>query len=393
MSKKEKRNSVKIIIILLAIVLTCFIGYYLYDNYIVVKTTINKNDLKLQKISKEKVYKLSMIMAGDALIHDGVYYDAYKSDGTYDFKKQLKLIKPIVSKHDLAFYNQEAILGGTDIGLSSYPRFNSPYEFGDAMVDAGFNLVSLANNHTLDRGKIAIINSSNYWKQHKNVLTAGSYASKVESEVYTIKKKNNITYSLLAYTTLTNGLSVPVDKEYLVNVYNEDKAKQDIANLRDKVDILIVSMHWGAEYTHNPTEQEINIANFLASQDVDIVIGHHPHVIQPVTWINDTLVFYSLGNLISAQEKLGDYQRLVGLMSSLNITKTEKGNTKTIKIDNVKNELIYTYYNSRWRDYKVIPFSKMNTNYNANYLHLYNKYSEVVKRLDANMFVVPLKNR
>ena len=129
-------------------------------------------------------------MVGDSLIHQAVYHDV---EGNYDFKPMLSEIKPIISKFDLAYYNQETILGGKDIGLSTYPRFNSPYEVGDAFIDAGFNLVSLANNHTLDRGEQALNNSCNYWKS-KNVVTAGSYCSEEDRNEVKIYEKNGIKY-------------------------------------------------------------------------------------------------------------------------------------------------------------------------------------------------------
>ena len=118
-----------------------------------------------------------MIMVGDSLIHNSLYYDAKQKDGSYDFKPMLELTKPITSKYDLAYYNQETVLGGTELGLSSYPCFNSPQEVGDAFIDSGFNLVSLATNHTMDRGEAAVLSSLEYWNSKENVVTAGSYRS------------------------------------------------------------------------------------------------------------------------------------------------------------------------------------------------------------------------
>ena len=205
--------------------------------------TVNESQEKKEPEVKEE--RLSLIMVGDALLHSSLYRDGYQN-GTYDFTSQLEFIKPEIQKHDLAFYNQESILGGTSIGLSDYPNFNSPQEFGDAMIDAGFNLVSLANNHTMDRGVTAIQNSCDYWKT-KDVLTAGSYCSAEDAEEIKIKEKNGIKYTMLAYTYGTNGITVPSDKPYLVNLYSDELAKADIEKVRDKVDLLIVSMHWGTE--------------------------------------------------------------------------------------------------------------------------------------------------
>ena len=378
-------------VILVLIVVIVGLGVYLLTQNKEKPKENKKETAEVKKEPEVKTSKLSLVMVGDGLLHSSVYNDAYK-DGVYDFKPQLEYIKPIVQNYDLAFYNQESILGGTSIGLSDYPTFNSPWEFGDAMIDAGFNLVSLANNHTMDRGEKAIINSCEYWKT-KDVLTAGSYCSSEEANEIKIKEKNGIKYTLLAYTYGTNGISVPSGKEYLVNLYSDEKAKNDIEKVRNKVDLLIVSMHWGTEYRSEPTEEQQRQANYLSSLGVDIIIGTHPHVIEPITYINDTLVIYSLGNFISAQSTNNDYNTMVELMTSVDVIKEEKDGQATIKLDNLNNELLYNYYKkgSRWTDFKVIPFSQMNSNYNSDYQRLYNKYSEIVRMYNKDIPINPLK--
>lgn len=340
-------------------------------------------------------YKLSLAMVGDVLIHGAVYADARTNDG-YDFKEMVSLVKPLVSKYDLAYYNQETILGGTELGLSTYPRFNSPYEVGDAMIDMGFNLVSLANNHTLDKDEIGVLNSTTYWKKQSDVLVAGSYSSWEDRDNMNIHigEKNGITYGFLSYTTATNGLKAPYGKEYLVNVYSNELAKKDIEAIRDKVDVLIVAMHWGSEYTHTPTYEETSIANYLASLDVDLIIGNHPHVIQPITYIDDTLVIYSLGNFLSGQ--IGEAKN-IGLLASLDITKIVDNDGTKITIDNIGTELIYTKYNMYvsndnyyCSNYKLYPFSSLDNTILNNYLQIGEYYNNVVKEYDntikVNMF-------
>ena len=330
----------KLVFVILIILLIG--GIYLYTkNNQQEKPKQLKKETKEVKKEEPKTSKLSLVMVGDALLHSSLYKDGYKN-GKYDFSSQLEYIKPIIQNYDLAFYNQESILGGTELGLSDYPTFNSPQEFGDSMIDAGFNLVSLANNHTLDRGEKAVLNSCNYWK-NKDVLTAGSYSSKEEAEEIKIKEKNGIKYTLLAYTYGTNGIKVKEGKEYLVNLYSDEKAKADIEKVRDKVDLLMVSMHWGTEYKTEPTETQKKQAEYLSSLGVDIIIGTHPHIIEPITYINDTLVIYSLGNFISAQSTNNDYNTMVELMTSVDIIKEEKDGQTTIKLDNLNNELLYNY--------------------------------------------------
>ena len=397
MIKKRRKLRIKRIIVALIIILIIPFGIY--------KVTKKPNKPKeLEVIVKEptkKEYQLKLIMAGDALIHDRLYNDAYKN-GKYDFKPYLKLIKEIVKNYDLAYYNQETILGGVSIGLSSYPSFNSPWELGDAMIDSGFNMVSLATNHTLDRGEKGVLLSREYWNMQNDVYAFGSYSSndekkELESKVF---EKNNIKYGILNYTYGTNGIPVPYGKDYLINLWpdlvDNETYKQtvlnDINNLRDQVDVLMVAMHWGIEYTHSPTDLVKRTAKFLADNGVDIIIGTHPHVIEPVEWIDDTIVFYSLGNFISAQnsESCINYKCNIGLLSSLTITKTIEDDNTVVKIDNIENDLIYTYHNN-YHDYLVIPFSnKIIKDYLPNYQEVYDNYAKIISSSDERIKTLAL---
>ena len=419
MSSKRRRKKInypKLITVLLIAFLLIGAAVYLFINRNnIFKSNDNKNENNnVPPVIEKKEYKANMIMVGDALIHSSVYRDANRlaNYNGYDFKPQIELIKEKVQGYDIAYYNQETILGGTSLGLSDYPTFNSPQEVGDAMIDAGFNLVSLATNHTADRGKNAILASREYWNNQKNVQAVGSYSSIEEKKELETKilEVNNITYAMLNYTYGTNGM--PVSDDYLVNVWPtdtdrinnpatdtkyqayKDTVKNDIATIRDKVDVLIVAMHWGVEYTHTPTAYEKDMAEFLSENNVDIVIGTHPHVIQPVEWVGNTLVFYSLGNFISAQYQnqstCTNYKCMVGLMSSLTITKTVEGDKKEITIDNVENELIYTYY-TNWSRFKVIPFSNPAIKeYLLSYQNTYNTYANVIASDDERIKTVPL---
>lgn len=336
------------------------------------------------KIKKEepKEYNLSMIMAGDALIHESIYLDA-KTSNTYDFKKMFVNIKPIIKQYDLAFYNQETILGGAQIGLSTYPSFNSPYEVGDAFIDMGFNMVSLANNHTLDRGSKAIINSRAYWNK-QDVMVNGSATSSQERDAIKVIEKNGIRYTLLAYTTLTNGIKSPND--YYVNIYSEERVKRDIELIKEKTDFIFVSMHWGIEYSPDVSLEQKKIANYLSQLGVDIVIGHHPHVIEPIEYIDNTLVIYSLGNFISSQTGV---ERLSGAMVSveLNLIKDQELISKTV--DKVAARLIYTEYQSgtRRHSYLVHTYDKLNDNILPDYQRYFEKLKERITKLDSSILV------
>ncbi len=322
----------------------------------------------------------SLIMVGDALIHEAVYADAKTSNG-YNFKPMLENIKPLISSYDLAYYNQETILGGLELGLSTYPRFNSPYEVGDAFVDAGFNLVSLSTNHTLDRGEQAILNSRSYWDKQENVLATGSYASMEERNTPVIKEVNGITYTMLSYTTTTNGLKIPEGKSYLLNYYDEETVKEDIERVRDKVDILLVSMHWGTEYNLGASKEQKEIASYLASLGVDVIIGTHPHVVEPIEFIDNTMVIYSLGNLISAQRGV---ERLTGGIATITFKKVVDGDDTTITLEDPRVGLVYTYSkgsSSTGRyDFKLYLYQDLKENLLADYETYYNKYINVLKK-------------
>lgn len=408
MNKKSKRRKLNKLKILFAIIILLAIIIFIVNNSNKAIDTSKKIE---QNKPSEETTSISLIMVGDNLIHTSVYEDAYRhgNNKEYDFRPMITRIKEKVQNYDLAYYNQETILGGTELKLSGYPTFNSPCEAGDAMIDAGFNMVSLATNHTMDKGEKGVLNSRAYWDKQEGVLAVGSYSSFKQRDEIPIKEKNGIKYTMLNYAYGTNGSIVPKGKDYLINIWPTDlsignpekdtkyqeykqKVKQDIAKVRDKVDVLIVAMHCGTEYKSLPNEYQKDEAKFLADQGVDIIIGTHPHVLQPVTWINDTIVFYSLGNFISSQYQDDNYNKLVGLMSSLNITKTTKGEENYIKIDNVENELIYTSYKSEKdrSNIQVIPFSHPDiAKYLQNYENIYEIYKKIVQTYDNDMYVVP----
>ena len=339
------------------------------------KKTVNDNQIKVENNKKKEDFekRMSLVAVGDCLIHGAVYLDAKTGSNTYDFSTMIEEIKPLIENYDLKYYNQETIIGGKNLGVSHYPRFNSPDEIGDDMVDIGFNLVSLANNHALDKNEEGILYSNNYWKG-KNVITAGTYSSKEERDNIKIYETNGIKYAFLAYTTTTNGLSRPTNKEYLLNVYDEEIVKDDINKVKDRADVIIVSMHWGDEYVFEPTESQRQIANYLSSLGVDLIIGSHPHVIQPVSYVNNTLVIYSLGNFLSGQRPMG-IDKIIGLMVGMDIVVKDS----KVTFENLDYNLLYTYSTIRDTNYKVIPFKNLTNSILNNYEQIEQKYIGIVE--------------
>lgn len=372
MKKKKLKNIRNAFLMVLIAVLSSFIGFFLQRKENFVNEYI---EVSYETVNTEKIYTASMVMVGDALMHMPINR-TYKTNNGYDFKGIFKYIKPIVSNYDLAYYNQETMLGGSELGLSGYPQFNSPTEVGEAFVDAGFNLVSLATNHTLDGrskyGNKAITNSRNFWNSQEGVLAVGSYTSQESRDEVIIKEINGITYGFLSYTVSTNGLSVPKGQEYLVNVYNKEQVKEDVLKYRDKVDLLMVAMHWGVEYVNYPNNSQKEIAKYLASLGVNIIIGCHPHVIQPIDFIDNTLVIYSLGNFVSNQDTTN---KLTGLMASVTIKKRDYHGKVEVTLEDVTGELIYTHKKGK---YVVYPYSNLNNTILANYRSHYEKFSKYV---------------
>jgi len=384
MKKKVKFKKNFIFVFFLIIIIGLGVCFYIFNQSSKLENKVEKK-VKEPVVEKKKVenYQAKIFMVGDALIHWGVYNDAKQSDGSYDFKPMLEAIKPISSKYDIAYYNQETILGGASLGYSSYPLFNSPQEVGDAFIDAGFNMVSLATNHTMDKREQGVLNSVEYWKSKSNVVTSGQWNSEEDREtsITKIYEVNNIKYAFISYTIWNNGLPTPTGKSYLNNEYSDEKAASDIQKVRDKVDFVIVAMHWGTEYSFKVDYKQEEIANYLSSLGVDLIIGAHPHVIQTVEYINNgkTFVVYSLGNFISDQN---DIDNFTGLAFEVTLNKMKDiDDTITNTVINPRAQLVYTTTTSRGgvnHDFKVVPYPQLNDNLLRNYIQLYDKYRAIV---------------
>ena len=407
MSKRKVKKKIKIGLFLVLIIVIGIFGFSYYRNLKGEEPIIPIIPEKPKEVWP-KVYEATMVATGDALLHSPILQDGYnKETDSYDFSKSLSLVKDIISSYDIAYYNQETVFGGKEYGYSSYPTFNSPSSFGDNMVDIGFNLVSLASNHSADCRKNAyncITNSYNFWK-NKNVAFDGFNEDETMKNYHNIGEVNGITYGILNYTNTLNGLdSYITNKKYIIDLYDEEKVKQEVTELRDKVDVLIVAMHWhynSAEYSFTPTANNKQIANYLDSLGVDIILGTYSHCVQPFDILeNGAIVFYSLGNFISNQIALNTittasgklkyhpYVGTIGMLASMKITKTvNEDGTKEVKIDNLGADLLYSYRESAGKGYLVVPFSKMSSKYNSNYQKLHEEYSGYITKLNNNITI------
>lgn len=307
-----------------------------------------------------KTYKQTITIGaiGDILIHTRVYEDAKgENENQYDFKKMLAPVKEMLQTPDFTIANQESIAAGSELGLSGYPTFNSPYEISDALQDAGVDLVTLANNHSLDKGEKGILLSLDYYDKI-DMPYVGMYKDEADAADERILSIQGIKVGFLSYTYGTNGIPIPDGKDYLVNYLDENKIVSDLKSIREKADIVLVNAHWGNEYERSPSEEQRRLAQLMADHGADIIIGHHPHVLQPIEWLKhdkgETLVVYSLGNFLSGQVQ--DYKDIGGMVT-IEIEKTwnEEGSKTAVLEPNFQPTYVTS---SNEQNYQVHPFEE-----------------------------------
>ena len=271
----------------------------------------------------------TVIMVGDILLHDGIEKCAHMEDGSYDFSAIFAHTKQDIESADLAIVNEEVIIGGEELRVTGYPSFNAPYEIADVLAETGFDVICHATNHALDRGKVGIENCLSYWKEnHPEVRTVGIYTSEEDSDRICIFEKDGYKIAVLNYTYGTNGIPLPKGMPYAVNLLNENKVLSDLAKAEIEADLTIVCPHWGTEYEHGTIGMQEKWAKLFADNGADIIIGTHPHVIEPVEEIiasdgRKVPVYYSIGNFINWTSGTGKgvADRMVGAMAEVTLTK------------------------------------------------------------------------
>lgn len=306
---------------------------------------------------QELFSRISFVAVGDNLIHDTVYEQAAARSSTgYDFSDAYERVAHLIEEPDVAILNQETIIS-TEHNVSSYPMFNSPVELGEEMLEIGFDVFNIATNHSIDCGEKGLISAINYWKE-KDAITTGAYLNSEDYANIPMHEVNGVKIAYLGLTESTNGLSLPDDTEViLVLASEESRIQQRIMQAREVADIVVVNAHWGNEYTHEPTENQRQLAEKMASWGADVIIGHHPHVIQPVEYIENadgrrTLVAYSLGNFISAQNR---GPRMLGGMLNFEIVKNNT--TGELAFENVKFSGVVTHYGYGTSNIRVYPLA------------------------------------
>ena len=304
------------------------------------------------------------LAVGDNLIHSSVYDTAanHAKDGRdYDFHYCYENVADKIAAADLAFINQETVIcnGKYDISGTNL-NFNSPMELGDDLIDIGFDIFNMANNHVLDKGSDGMEFTLDYWDsqqaEHKNVVVMGVYRNEEDMQNYRTTEVNDITIGFLGYTEHTNGYHLPENSEMVIPyTADEELIQKQIEELSGQVDCVIVSAHWGVEDSHVVTDSVKELAQKLVNWGADVVIGTGSHTLQTMEYLtredgSQGFVFYSLGNFISAQT---DNFNMIGGMGEFQICKSVEGE---ITIEDVTLTPVITQYDSGMTDVRTYPY-------------------------------------
>ena len=301
---------------------------------------------------------VNIVAVGDNLVHHPIFEASY-SNSTYSFHYIFDHIKDYILPADIAFINQETIFGNEELGYSGYPRFSTPAEMGTAVVAAGFNVINFANNHALDRSAAGVMSSIEYLDNYDDVYHLGIHRSQEErNNRNVIFEMENISIGFLAYTFSVNGIAFPAGRNYLVSMIDRDTMRAEVNALRPLVDYLIVSLHWGEEYALSQNRAQRDLAAFLAELQVDLIIGHHPHVLQPMEIITrpdgqPMPVFYSLGNFLSSHARTTKEALLGGIMYVRLAMDSTMENE--ITLDEVGLIPVITHFDSERRNFGIYP--------------------------------------
>jgi poly-gamma-glutamate synthesis protein (capsule biosynthesis protein) len=321
------------------------------------------NNSRLEKseivVLEDSVLTAELCFVGDLMCHSTQFNYAKVGTDTFDFTGVYKEVKQYLSPADLTIGNLETVIAGKNRGYSGYPYFNAPDDFVYALEDAGFDLLITANNHALDQGwngvkrTVEVINEN-------HLSQTGTFISQEDRDSIRVFYINSIKIAILAYSENTNGLPIPKEKDFVINLIDEELIKQDISKAREKnVDVVLVHLHYGPEYNREPSDYQKEIVTKIIQLGADIIIGGHPHVIQPVDFfktnnakLDSGFIAYSMGNFISNQRwRYSDAGLILNIQISKNIL------TDSIYISEVNYLPIWVFKGEteKGREYVILP--------------------------------------
>ena len=301
------------------------------------KEKAEQERLALEKEQEENTIEL--LAVGDNIAHQTIREVGMTEYGPWNYDSVYQYVKEDVEAADLALVTQETIFVEDREDVSGYPSFGTPPEFGDALVNTGFDVIASATNHALDKGTDSIEYTLNWWEEnHPDIPVLGLYDSQEASEEIPIISCKDLKLAMLDYTYSLNGLELPSGQEYMVDVFDEEKAREDIRQAKELADVVIVVMHVGNEYEQDVDQETQEWTDIFLEEGVDIVIGSHPHVVRTMETLtgedgHKMLVYYSLGNFTSTQT---DLPSLMGAMAKITVRK----NIETGEIEIPEHEFI-----------------------------------------------------
>ena len=271
--------------------------------------------------------EVTLCALGDNLIHESVYAKFRKQDGSWDFSPMYAHVRDIVAGHDISVINQETIFVDDNAKIGSYPLFGTPQEMGDALAEAGFDVVLAATNHSWDRRSYGADTTLRFWKKkHPEVLLLGLHGSPEDRAAIPMKEKNGIRIAMFNYTYGLNGFALPEDEWFKVDLLRDrERFLNDVRKAETLADFTVCFLHIGEEYRYAPTQFQRQYVRDLADVGADLIICAHPHVVEPCETISASdghpcLVYYSCGNFVSGQHKI---ERLLGGMAQVRIAREQ----------------------------------------------------------------------
>lgn len=309
-----------------------------------------------------KTTQVHIMAVGDIMMHMPQVNAGRTSEG-YNFTPFFEDVKPLFDQADLVLGNLETTLSGSELGYSGFPRFNSPDEVADSLKKAGFDVITTANNHSIDKGEEGLLSTLDQLDR-VGLNYTGTFRTEEDREHILMITKNEISIAVLAYTYGMNGLTIPRGRNYLVNLLDAEKMERDIKTAKGLgADIVAVNIHFGHEYHRQPSLDQREWVNRLFDWGADLIFGSHPHVLQPYEvreWVSGEgeqrqgVIIYSLGNFISNQRK---QTRDIGGIMSIQIRKTGE----LIEIEEVEfiPTWVHRFWNGNKRGYRVLPMAEM----------------------------------
>jgi poly-gamma-glutamate capsule biosynthesis protein CapA/YwtB (metallophosphatase superfamily) len=317
-----------------------------------------------------------LIAVGDIMMHLPQTRSGYNpATRTYNFDSFFTEVSPLLSKGDWVIGNLETPLAGADLGYTGFPQFNAPPELADSLKQAGFNILTTTNNHSLDRREKGIIRTLENLRS-RGIVPVGTAASPEEAEIITMVRHHDITMAVLAYTYGTNGIPVPEGKPYLVSLIDEERMKEDIDRARNLgADLITIALHFGNEYQPEPTKEQQALVAALFREGADIILGSHPHVLQPYEIVDVTtvegihkkgIVIYSMGNFISNQDRFLNRNKPtdVGVIFEVGIRKHFP--SLTVELIDIKTTPTYVHKHQveGKLQYRILPLESVLTDRN-----------------------------